>query len=70
MIGMIYGGFKLLDCLVTSGQTSIYPFMPLVSGGSRLYEVYPKHTWSLLGLTNLNSNYLLIPEYFQQKCFQ
>jgi hypothetical protein len=67
MIGMIYGGFKLLDCLVTGGQTSIYPFMPLVSTGSRLYEVYPKHTWDLLNLKNLNSSHALIPECFQKK---
>jgi hypothetical protein len=57
MQSMIYGGLKFLSYLRRSGN-NVYPFDKLDKSRSRIYEVYPSHTWKLLGLkktVNLNS---------------
>lgn len=48
MNGMLYGGRKLLFNLLN--DVSIYPFDSYREDTSRLYEVYPSHGWSKLGL--------------------
>lgn len=48
MNGMVYGGRKLLFNLLN--DVSIYPFDSYRENASRLYEVYPSHGWSKLGL--------------------
>lgn len=50
MRSMLYGGLKLLYHLYHCG-CRIYPFQNLNRKVSRLYEVYPSHTWRRLGLT-------------------
>ena len=49
MRAMIYGGLKILSYLRRSGN-NIYPFDMLDKEKSRVYEVYPSHTWRALGL--------------------
>ncbi len=46
---MTWAGLKLLACLRRSG-CNVYPFDTPAAGASRLYEVYPSHTWQLAGL--------------------
>jgi hypothetical protein len=41
---MTYAGLKLLSYLRSLGNV-VYPFDKLDKGVSRLYEVYPSHTW-------------------------
>ncbi len=49
MRAMVYAGLKLLYYLRRRGHV-VYPFDRLNKGGSRVYEVYPSHTWKQLGL--------------------
>ncbi|OPH46899.1 hypothetical protein BC351_13315 [Paenibacillus ferrarius] len=49
MLGLTYGGFKLLAHLVRSG-VNVYPFSEQYTARSCVYEVYPSHTWRMLGL--------------------
>lgn len=46
---MTWAGLKLLAALRRAGCT-VYPFDVPASGASRVYEVYPSHTWRLAGL--------------------
>jgi len=46
---MTYAGLKFLYYLRRMGNT-VFPFDKPDKNSSRLYEVYPSHTWNLLGL--------------------
>ncbi len=46
---MTYTGLKLL-CYLRRLGSAVYPFDRLDKNASRLYEVYPSHTWLRLGL--------------------
>jgi hypothetical protein len=46
---MTYAGLKLLTYLRNFGSV-VYPFDHFEQGVSRLYEVYPSHTWKQVGL--------------------
>jgi hypothetical protein len=50
MRAMLYGGLKILSYLRRSGN-NIYPFDMLDKTKSRIYEIYPSHTWRALGLS-------------------
>lgn len=50
MRAMSYAGLKLLYYL-RSFENTVYPFDKLDQRASRLYEVYPSHTWKQLGLS-------------------
>ncbi|WP_053374078.1 hypothetical protein [Paenibacillus sp. FJAT-27812] len=56
MNGMVYGGRKLLFNLLN--DAAIYPFDAHRADAARLYEVYPSHGWSKLGL-NREDDYAL-----------
>jgi hypothetical protein len=64
MLNMLYGGRKLLNYL--RNRASVYPFDPYDSQVSRLYEVYPKHAWNTMKLTNSSNQFNRIPEAFQR----
>ena len=46
---MTYAGLKLLSYLRIFGNV-VYPFDNLNNDVSRIYEVYPSHTWKQVGL--------------------
>ncbi len=46
---MTYAGLKMLSYLRNFGNV-VYPFDLFEQGISRLYEVYPSHTWKQVGL--------------------
>jgi len=47
---MTYAGLKMLSYLRQFGNV-VYPFDRFEQGVSRLYEVYPSHTWRQVGLS-------------------
>jgi hypothetical protein len=49
MKGMIYGGLRFLNHLRQAGHY-IFPFDVFNKDMSRIYEVYPSHTWKALSL--------------------
>jgi hypothetical protein len=65
MQAMIYGGLKLLSYLKRSGN-SIYPFDVPDKSKSRIYEIYPSHTWKGLGL-NRSGDLLSFAGNFHKK---
>jgi len=62
---MTYAGLKLLAYLRRFGS-AVYPFDRPDQAGSRLYEVYPSHTWLRLGLSHSLSLEALM-EQFQKR---
>ena len=50
MLAMTYAGLKFLAYLQSLG-VAVYPFDRLNTKASRVYEVYPSHTWKQLGLS-------------------
>jgi hypothetical protein len=52
--GMLYGGRKLLFNLLNDAV--IYPFDAYRADAARLYEIYPSHGWSKLGLNREDCN--------------
>jgi len=62
---MTYAGLKLLAYLRRLGNT-VYPFDCPDRERSRLYEVYPSHTWLQLGLSHSLSLEVLL-EQFQKR---
>ena len=60
MLMMTYAGLKLLSYLRKFGNV-VYPFDHFNNSVSRLYEIYPSHTWRQTGLCRK----LYIKEFFE-----
>ncbi|CAM4525573.1 hypothetical protein FHS16_006435 [Paenibacillus endophyticus] len=64
MNGMLYGGRKLLGNL--RNEAAVYPFDHHRESAARLYEVYPSHGWTKLGLNREDTSAIArLPEQFK-----
>jgi len=66
---MTYAGLKLLSYIRRLGD-KVYPFDQFDQGASRLYEVYPSHSWQQLGLKRNNNLTQFIDRFYEQYGFK
>ncbi len=66
---MTYAGLKLLSYLRRLGSR-VYPFDQLDLGVSRLYEVYPSHSWKQVGLSRDENLARFIGRFSEQYGFR
>jgi len=70
MLNMLYGGRKLLKYLLKMKQACIYPFTELNLQVSRVYEVYPSHTWQVMNISRKHYTLRQISDWFGERDFR